>query len=60
MSVSPLKFTSCMCNQDEKQLHTAAYYTAFHIPASLVIPAVLIHKVVHYTEHAVKVCRSYL
>ena len=26
------------------------YWTAFHIPASLVVPAVIIHKVVHQAE----------
>jgi hypothetical protein len=29
----------------EKKVNTAVYHTAFHIPASLVIPAVIIHKV---------------
>ncbi len=30
-----------------KGWHMAAYQAAFHIPASLVIPAVIIHKIVH-------------
>ena len=39
---------------DEKKLNTGIYYTAFHIPASLVVPAVIIHQVVHLTEKVVK------
>jgi hypothetical protein len=30
---------------EEKKVNTAVYHTAFHIPASLVVPAVIIHKV---------------
>ena len=32
---------------EEKRVNTALYHTAFHIPASLVVPAVIIHQVVH-------------
>ena len=39
---------------EEKKLNTGLYYTAFHIPASLVVPAVIIHQVVHLTEKVVK------
>ena len=35
-----------------KEKETALYWTLFHIPASLVIPAVIIHKVVHTVEQA--------
>ena len=42
---------------DDKKLNTGLYYTAFHIPASLVVPAVIIHKVVHLTEKVVKKSR---
>ena len=45
--------TRTMDAKPEKTWHTAGYYTAFHIPASLVLPAVIIHKVVHVTEHQV-------
>ena len=38
----------------ENKLNTGLYYTAFHIPASLVVPAVIIHQVVHLAEKAVK------
>ena len=31
---------------EEKKLNTAIYWATFHIPASLIIPAVIIHKVV--------------
>ena len=34
--------------------NTVLYWTAFHIPASLVIPAMIIHKVVHYAEKFVQ------
>ena len=37
-----------------KQFETAGYWTAFHVPASLVIPAFIIHQVVHATEHSMK------
>ena len=33
---------------------TAAYWTLFHIPASLVVPAWIIHQVVHATEHSME------
>ena len=39
---------------EEKRLNTGLYYTAFHIPASLVVPAVIIHQVVHLVEKVVK------
>ena len=34
--------------------NTAIYWTTFHIPASLIIPAAIIHQVVHYTEKMVQ------
>ena len=30
------------------------YWTTFHIPASLVVPAVIIHRIVHTVQHAVE------
>ena len=39
---------------DEKRLNTGLYHTAFHVPASLVVPAVIIHQVVHMVEKAVR------
>mmetsp|Transcript_6151 Transcript_6151/g.17476 ORF Transcript_6151/g.17476 Transcript_6151/m.17476 type:complete len:232 (-) Transcript_6151:6058-6753(-) len=39
---------------ENKQWETAAYWTAFHVPASLVVPAVIIHKVVDVTEHSME------
>ena len=36
----------------DKEKETALYWTLFHIPASLVVPAVIIHKVVHTVEQA--------
>ena len=39
---------------EDKKLKTGLYYTAFHIPASLVVPAVIIHQVVHLVEKVVK------
>ena len=39
---------------EDKKLNTGLYYTAFHIPASLVVPAVIIHQVVHLVEKVVK------
>mmetsp|Transcript_40933 Transcript_40933/g.46504 ORF Transcript_40933/g.46504 Transcript_40933/m.46504 type:complete len:272 (-) Transcript_40933:253-1068(-) len=33
-----------------KKYETVAYWSAFHIPASFVVPAYIIHQVVHYTE----------
>jgi hypothetical protein len=38
----------------EQKWETAAYWTTFHVPASLVIPAVIIHKIVHATEHSME------
>lgn len=38
----------------EKKWETAAYWTAFHVPASLVVPAVIIHQVVHAAEHSME------
>ncbi|CAB9514200.1 expressed unknown protein [Seminavis robusta] len=34
--------------------NTALYWTAFHIPASLVVPAMIIHQVVHAVEAGVQ------
>ena len=39
---------------EDKKLKTGLYYTAFHIPASLVVPAVIIHQVVHLVEKVIK------
>lgn len=36
------------------KFNTVLYWTAFHIPASLVVPAVIIHRIVHTVEDAVK------
>ena len=36
-----------------KAWETTLYWTAFHIPASLVIPAYIIHQIVHSVQHAV-------
>ena len=44
----------CWAAPPEKQQETALYYTAFHIPASFVIPAYLIHQVVHVVEHSME------
>ena len=38
----------------DKQLNTGLYYSAFHIPASLVVPAVIIHQIVHGMEYSMK------
>uniref|UniRef100_A0A7S4AHR1 Mitochondrial fission process protein 1 n=1 Tax=Pseudo-nitzschia australis TaxID=44445 RepID=A0A7S4AHR1_9STRA len=38
----------------DKQWETAAYWTAFHVPASLVVPAVIIHQIVHAAEHSME------
>jgi hypothetical protein len=35
-------------------LPTALYWTCFHIPASLVVPAMIIHRVVHGVQHSVE------
>ena len=37
-----------------KSWQTALYWTAFHIPASLVVPAYIIHQIVHKVQHAVE------
>lgn len=39
---------------DDKKFNTGLYHTSFHVPASLVVPAVIIHQVVHLVEKAVK------
>mmetsp|Transcript_14648 Transcript_14648/g.40351 ORF Transcript_14648/g.40351 Transcript_14648/m.40351 type:complete len:194 (-) Transcript_14648:144-725(-) len=39
---------------DDLKTNTALYHTAFHLPASLVIPAYIIHQVVHGMEHSMK------
>lgn len=39
---------------EDKKLNTGLYWGAFHVPASLVLPAVIIHQVVHLAERAVK------
>jgi len=44
--------TRTMDAPDGKEYATAAYWTAFHVPASLVIPAAIIHKVVDGMEHS--------
>jgi len=36
------------------KMNTALYWTAFHIPASLVVPAVIIHRIVHTVEGVVE------
>ena len=38
----------------DKRWHTVAYWTAFHIPASLVVPAVIIHKIVDQVQIVVE------
>jgi hypothetical protein len=37
-----------------KQWQTALYWTTFHIPASLVVPAVIIHQIVHQVSAVVE------
>ena len=39
---------------EEKRKNTAIYQTAFHIPASLVVPAVIIHQIVHGMQYSMK------
>eukprot|EP00940_MAST-03C_sp_MAST-3C-sp2_P002751 g2751.t1 len=46
--------TKTMDAPDHLRVQTAGYHTLFHIPASLVLPAVIIHKVVHVAEDSVK------
>jgi hypothetical protein len=38
----------------DKKWHTALYWTTFHIPASLVIPALIIHQIVHQVSAIVE------
>ena len=38
----------------DKKWETAGYWTAFHVPASLVLPAVIIHQIVHAAEHSME------
>jgi len=44
--------------QDDAPEHlktnTVIYWTTFHLPASLVVPALMIHQIVHAVEHAVQ------
>jgi len=40
----------------ETRARVAAYQLAFHIPASLVVPAIIIHQVVHRTAAAMSAC----
>ena len=42
----------------EDSLSTILYYTSFHIPASLIIPAVIIHKIGHLMETSMPKCFS--
>eukprot|EP00929_Paragymnodinium_shiwhaense_P066604 TRINITY_DN33413_c0_g1_i1.p1 TRINITY_DN33413_c0_g1~~TRINITY_DN33413_c0_g1_i1.p1 ORF type:complete len:216 (-),score=32.71 TRINITY_DN33413_c0_g1_i1:360-938(-) len=39
---------------EDKKMNTVLYHTAFHVPASLVIPAYIIHQVVHGMEHSMQ------
>lgn len=39
---------------EDKKWNTVLYWTSFHIPASLLVPAYIIHQVVHTVEHAVE------
>jgi len=45
--------TKTMDAPQEKRKATTAYWAIFHIPASLVIPAAIIHQVVHVAEKGV-------
>ena len=38
----------------DKKWPTVYYWTAFHVPASLVVPAMIIHQIVHQVQHAVE------
>ena len=38
----------------EQKWPTVLYWTTFHVPASLVVPAVIIHRIVHTVQHAVE------
>jgi hypothetical protein len=38
---------------EKKKWQTAVYWTAFHVPASLVVPAVIIHEIVHAVQRVV-------
>jgi len=46
--------TKTMDASEDKRWATLGYHTAFHVPASLVIPAVIIHKIVHVSQNAVQ------
>ena len=46
--------TKCMDAPEPKRFATGAYWTLFHVPASLVVPAAIIHQVVHGAEKAVQ------
>ena len=37
----------------KRKWQTALYWTAFHVPASLVVPAVIIHEIVHAVQRVV-------
>ncbi len=39
---------------ENKKWETAGYWTAFHVPASLVVPAWIIHQVVHAAEYSME------
>ena len=39
---------------DNLKFNTVLYWTAFHIPASLVVPAMIIHQIVHGVEHVIQ------
>merc|ERR1712079_436461 len=39
---------------DDKKINTVLYWSAFHVPASLIIPAAIIHKIVHGMEHSMQ------
>lgn len=45
--------TKTMDAKEEKRYATAIYHTLFHIPASLIVPAVIIHQVVHGAQKLV-------
>ena len=42
------------------KFNTALYWTTFHIPASLVVPAVIIHQIVHTTETILENPKSFI
>lgn len=39
---------------EKLKTNTVLYWSAFHVPASLVIPAYIIHQIVHGMEHSMK------